>query len=159
MCFDCQAFNNFLIHEEVRFNIGQRAKQYEKQTNEGYLRLVFDPGGWIWLHMRKEKFLMQRCFKLRARVDVPSKIIKKIGKNTYKVELPNYYNILPTFNVKDLRPYHGEDLRASLFSQLWGIYARASTTYIGNSILIMKNLDSGGCETLETPNMFLNPSI
>ena len=25
MCFDCQAFNNILIHEEVRFNIGQRA--------------------------------------------------------------------------------------------------------------------------------------
>ena len=35
----------------------------------------------------------------------------------------------------------------------------ASTTYIGNSILIMENSYSGGCETLETPNMFLNPSI
>ena len=23
----------------------------------------------------------------------------------------------------------------------------------------MENLDSGGCETLETPNLFLNPSI
>ena len=34
-----------------------------------------------------------------------------------------------------------------------------SHTYIGNSILIMENSDSGGCETLETPNMFLNPSI
>ena len=36
---------------------------------------------------------------------------------------------------------------------------RASTTYLGNSILIMENSDSGGYETLETPNMFLNPSI
>ena len=35
----------------------------------------------------------------------------------------------------------------------------ASTTYIGNSILIMKNSDSEGCETLETPNIFLFPSI
>ena len=26
MCFDCQAFNNFLIHEEGRFNIGQRVE-------------------------------------------------------------------------------------------------------------------------------------
>ena len=41
--------------------------------------------------------------------------------NAYKVELPDDNNILPTFNVKDLRLYHGEDLRASLFSQLWGI--------------------------------------
>ena len=32
--------------------------------------------------------------------------------------------------------------------------ARAFTTYIGNSILIMENSDLGGCETLETPNIF-----
>ena len=56
MCFDCQAFNNFFIHKEVRLNIGQRAEQYEKQANEGYERLVFDPGEWILLHMRKRNF-------------------------------------------------------------------------------------------------------
>ena len=75
------------------------------------------------------------------------------------MELPDDNNILPTFDVKDLRPYHGEDLRASLFSLLWGIDAGASTTYIVNSILVIENSDSRGCETLETPNMFLNPSI
>ena len=37
--------------------------------------------------------------------------------------------------------------------------AGASTTYIENSILIMENSNLGGCETLETPNLFLNPSI
>ena len=37
--------------------------------------------------------------------------------------------------------------------------AGASATYIGNSILILKNSDSGGYETLEAPNMFLNTSI
>ena len=37
--------------------------------------------------------------------------------------------------------------------------AGASTTNIGNSILIMENLNLGGCETLKTLNMFLNPSI
>ena len=35
----------------------------------------------------------------------------------------------------------------------------ASTTNIGNSILIMENSDSGSCETLETPNIFLFPSV
>ena len=33
--------------------------------------------------------------------------------------------------------------------------AGASTTYIGNSILIMENSYTGGYETLETPNIFL----
>ena len=37
--------------------------------------------------------------------------------------------------------------------------AIASITFIRNSILIMENLDSGGCETLETPNIFLFPSV
>ena len=35
----------------------------------------------------------------------------------------------------------------------------ALTTYIGNSIFIMENSDSGGCETLETPNISLFPSV
>ena len=43
MCFDCQTFNNILIHEEARFNKGQRVEQYERQAYEGYQRLVFDP--------------------------------------------------------------------------------------------------------------------
>ena len=60
--------------------------------------------------------------------------LRKIGENAYKLELRDDYNILHTFNVKDLRPYHVEDLRVSLFSQLWGIDAGASTTNIGNSI-------------------------
>ena len=96
---------------------------------------------------------------MRTRIEGPSKIIKKIKNNAYKLKLLDDNNILPTFNVKDLRPYHGEELRASLFSQLWGIDARAFTTYTGNSILIMENSYLGGCETLGTPNLFLNPSI
>ena len=92
-------------------------------------------------------------------VDGPFNSIEKIGENAYNLELSDNSDILPASNVKDLRSYQGEDLRASLFSQPWGIDARASTTNIGNSILIIENSDSGGCETLETPNLFLNPSI
>ena len=47
MCVACQSINNLLIHKEVRFNVMQRAEQYEDQANEGYQRLVFDPGEWI----------------------------------------------------------------------------------------------------------------
>ena len=37
--------------------------------------------------------------------------------------------------------------------------ARAFTTYIGNSILIMEISDLGGCESLKTPNIFLFLSV
>ena len=113
MCFDFQAFNNILIHEEARFNKWKRVEQYERQAYEGYQWLVFDPGGWIRLHMIKE-----RCSKLCTRIDGPSKIIKNIIKNAYMVKFPGDCNILPTFKVKELRLYHGEDLRTGLFSQL-----------------------------------------
>ena len=45
------------------------------------------------------------------------------------------------------------------FKAQWIHAVGASTTYIGNSILIMENLDSRGYETLETPNIFLFPSV
>ena len=35
----------------------------------------------------------------------------------------------------------------------------ASRTFIRNIILIMENSYSGGCETLETPNIFIFPSV
>ena len=74
--------------------------------------------------------IKERCSKLGIRIDGHSKIIKKTGENAYKLELLDDYNILPSFNVKDLRSYYGKDFRTSLFSQLWGIDAGASTTYI-----------------------------
>ena len=66
------------------------------------------------------------------------------------------------FNVKDLRAYRGEDLRASLFFQLWGIDAGASInkSNIGNSSLIIKELDWGGQDALNTcENSFFGPHL
>ena len=66
------------------------------------------------------------------------------------------------FNVKDLRDYHDEDLRASLFSQLWGIDAGASinTPNVGNSALIIEELDWGGQDALNTcENSFFGPHL
>ena len=48
-------------------------------------------------------------------VDGHFNIIEKIGKNAYNLELPNNFDILLTSNVKNLRSYHGKDLRDSLF--------------------------------------------
>ena len=59
-------------------------------------------------------------------------------------------------------------IRGRIFSRKGGMMrikaqrirdAGASRRFIRNSILIMENSDSGGCETLETPNIFLLPSV
>ena len=53
--------------------------------------------------------------RLKSMVDSSFKIIENIEDNAYKLELPNDYDISHTFNVKDLRLYHGEELRLILF--------------------------------------------
>ena len=105
----------------------------------------FEVGELVWVHLRKDRFPPGKFAKLKPRVDGPFKIIEKIGENAYKLQLPDEYEISPMFNVKDLRAYHGEDLRGSLFSHLWGIDAGASinTPNIGNSALIIEELDWG----------------
>jgi hypothetical protein len=44
------------IHEKARLNIERRTEQYDTQANKGRRQLVFEPGDWVWLHMRKERF-------------------------------------------------------------------------------------------------------
>ena len=46
---------------------------------------------------------------MSPRGDGPFKVLKKINGNAYNIELPpEYKNVSPTFNVKDLLPFVGE---------------------------------------------------
>ncbi|KAH9792663.1 hypothetical protein KPL71_004221 [Citrus sinensis] len=96
------------IHERGKFNIERRTKQYAKQAN----KLVFEPDDWVWLHMRKERFLKPRKSKLLPQGDGPFHILERIDDNAYKLDLPSEYNVNATFNVSDLSPFDvGDDLR------------------------------------------------
>ena len=75
------------IHEKVRLNIEKRMEHYGKQANKGREQLVFELGDWVWLHMRKERFLAQRRSKLPSRGDGLFQVLKRINGNTYKLDL------------------------------------------------------------------------
>ena len=128
------------LHEEVRLKIEKQNAKYVEQENRCRKYVEFEVGDLVWVHLCKDRFPPGKFGKLKTRVDGPFKIIEKIGENANKLQLLDEYEISPMFNVKDLRAYHGEDLRASLFSQLWGIYAGASINRpnIGSSALIIK---------------------
>ena len=97
------------------FSEKQNAK-YVEQANRHRKYVEFEVGDIFWVHLRKDRFPLGKFGKLKSRVDGPFKIIEKIGENAYKLQLSDEYEISPMFNVKDLRAYHDEDLRASLFS-------------------------------------------
>ncbi|GKV08570.1 hypothetical protein SLEP1_g20183 [Rubroshorea leprosula] len=106
------------LHERVRQNIERRIEQYANQANKGRKKVVFEPGDWVWVHMRKERFPAQRRSKLQPRSDGPFQVIARINDNAYKLELPSEYNVSATFNVFDLSPLDiGDDLRTNPFEE------------------------------------------
>ena len=48
-------------------------------------------GDWVWVHIRKERFLAQRKSKLQPRGDGPFQVLQKINDNAYKLDLPSEY--------------------------------------------------------------------
>ncbi|KAH9649300.1 hypothetical protein KPL70_025934 [Citrus sinensis] len=102
------------IHGRTKFNIEWRIEQYAKQANKWRHKLVFEPGNWVWLHMRKERFSERRDSKLLPRVDGPFQVLERINDNAYKLDLPGEYNVSATFNVSDLSSFDvGDDLRTN----------------------------------------------
>ena len=102
------------LHERARLNVERRTEQYIKQANKGRRKLVFEPGDRVWLHMRKERFLAQRRFKLLRRGDGPFRALERINDNAYRLDLPGEYSVSATLNVADLSPFDvGDDLRTN----------------------------------------------
>jgi hypothetical protein len=98
------------IHERVRIQIAQKNEKFASQANKGRRRVIFEPGDWVWVHMRKERFSAHRRIKLHPRGDGPFQILEKINDNACKVDLPGEYNVSATFNVSDLSPYDVGDV-------------------------------------------------
>ena len=93
------------MHERARLNIERRTEQQVKNANKYWREVVFEPRDWVWVHMRKERFLAQSKSKLASRSDGPFQVVKRINNNAYQLDLPSEYAISLTFNVFDLSPY------------------------------------------------------
>jgi hypothetical protein len=73
---------------------------------------VFEVGDLVWLHLRKDHFPNLCKSKLMPCVDGPFRVLEKIKGNAYKLELPiDFGSVIPTFNIADLKPYFGEEMR------------------------------------------------
>ncbi|KAH9648158.1 WD REPEATS REGION domain-containing protein [Citrus sinensis] len=76
------------LHERTRQHIEKRTKQYATQANKGRKQVVFQPGDWVWVHMRKERFPAQMRSKLLPKGDGPFQVVARINDNAYKLDLP-----------------------------------------------------------------------
>ncbi|XP_016694521.1 uncharacterized protein [Gossypium hirsutum] len=106
------------LHQKVRENIEKRTEENMRKANKGRRQIVFEPGDWAWVHMRKERFPAQRRSKLLPRGDGPFQVLQCINENSYKLDLPGEYNISASFNVSDLSPFDvGFDLGTNRFEE------------------------------------------
>uniref|UniRef100_A0A2N9HNA1 Uncharacterized protein n=1 Tax=Fagus sylvatica TaxID=28930 RepID=A0A2N9HNA1_FAGSY len=76
------------LHESVRQHIEKKNEQYANKTNKGRRQVIFEPGDWVWVHMRKERFPARRRSKLHPRGDGPFQVLERINDNAYKLDLP-----------------------------------------------------------------------
>lgn len=93
------------LHEKIKLQIEKKNESYAKHANKGRKKVIFEPGDWVWVHLRKERFPTQRKSKLLPRGDGPFQVVAKVNDNAYKLELPGEYGVSATFNVADLSPF------------------------------------------------------
>jgi hypothetical protein len=106
------------LYESIRKHIEKKNEQYAAKANKGCRQVIFEPGDWVWVHMRKERFLACRRSKLHPRGDGPFQVLERINDNAYKLDLPGEYNISATFNVSNLSLFDvSDDLRLNPFKE------------------------------------------
>ncbi len=94
------------LHEEVRNRIEKQNAQTAKAVNKHRKEVILQPGDFVWVHFRKERFAKHRKNKLDDRGDGPFKVLQRLNNNSYVVELPdNFGGTSATFNIKDLKLY------------------------------------------------------
>ncbi|RVW12431.1 Transposon Ty3-I Gag-Pol polyprotein [Vitis vinifera] len=76
------------LHESVQKHIEKKNEQYATKANKGRRQVLFEPGDWVWVHMRKERFPTRRRSKLHPKGDGPFQVLERINDNAYKLDLP-----------------------------------------------------------------------
>jgi hypothetical protein len=97
------------MYETTKLNIEKMNEKYRIAASKGRKEVKLEPGDLVCLHFRKERFPKLRKSKLMSCAASPFKILAKINDNAYKLELPPEFEVSPSFNISDLRPYMGEE--------------------------------------------------
>ena len=109
------------LHEQVKAQIPKKNESYAKKANKNRKEVVLEPGDWVWVHMRKERFPKQRKSELQPREDRPFQVLERINDNAYRIDIPGEYGVSSSFNVVDLTPFVAYDdfehLRVNSFQE------------------------------------------
>ena len=95
------------LHAEIRQKISLSNEEYKLAADVHRRCKEFNVGDYVMVRIRPERIPKTFSKKLYTRVMGPYFIIRKMGSNTYLLDLSNDMDISLVFNVEDLLPYRG----------------------------------------------------
>ncbi|KAL4281354.1 hypothetical protein GQ457_03G017090 [Hibiscus cannabinus] len=105
------------IHLKAKQRMEKINQSNATRANKGRKQVIFEPGDWVWVHLRKERFPSRLKTKLDPRGDEPFQVLERINDNAYRINLPGKYNVSSSFNVADLSPFDISDSRSNPFKE------------------------------------------
>ena len=100
------------LHKEVAERISKANAQRAEMVNKHKKEVIFEPGDWVWLHLRKIRFPNKVKGKLDLRGDGPFQVIERLNNNAYRLDLQGKYGgIHNSFNVSDLTPFDFQEFK------------------------------------------------
>uniref|UniRef100_A0A2N9F6W3 Uncharacterized protein n=1 Tax=Fagus sylvatica TaxID=28930 RepID=A0A2N9F6W3_FAGSY len=120
------------LHESVRQHIEKKNEQYANKANKGRRQVIFEPGDWVWVHMRKERFPARRRSKLHPRGDGPFQVLERINDNAYKLDLPS-------LGLKTVSAVHAKYLSEIMQHEVVLALETTVQTVAATSLSLLKN--------------------
>ena len=92
----------------ARACLERASKGMKKWANMKRRPLEFQSGDKVLIKLRPEQFWFrgQRDQRLVRKYEGPVEVIEKVGKASYRVQLPSWMKIHLVIHVSNLKPYH-----------------------------------------------------
>ena len=95
------------LHAEIRRKIILSNDSYKHSADMRRRAANFEVGNFVMVQLRPERLPKNSLKKLHVRAMGPYQILRKLGSNTYILDLPDSIGISPIFNVDDLTLHQG----------------------------------------------------
>jgi hypothetical protein len=98
-----------LAYEEATTSIACAQRSYKGQSDKHRRDVVFEVGNLVKVHLEKHQCPKGLSHKLALKWMGPFRIVQKIGKKAYKLDLPESMRITHVFNVKRLELWRQDE--------------------------------------------------
>nr|GEX30991.1 retrotransposable element Tf2 [Tanacetum cinerariifolium] len=105
----------------LKFHLKRSQDRMRNQANKHMTDRQFEVGDWVYLRLQPHRQVSIRQgqqHKLSLKYHGPFKVVERIRKVAYRLELPSSSQIHPFFHISQLKKCHGKDHSVGVLPQL-----------------------------------------